>query len=349
MKKKTKISLKKIFLLTIALILIYLGFITAQYYYYGFVSNVKIIKDYTFVYIPTGSSYEDVLKILSENEILKDIRTFEIFAELKNYKKNIKPGRYRINKKMSTNEIVNILKAGLQEPVSIYIGSFYNVRYLSKYIGKNLELDSLDLFYALQNEQIISKYGFNKNNILAMFLSDTYKFNWNTSVNEFLARMYAEYKKFWDDKKREKLNKLGLSEIDAIIIASIVQFETNHYDEMPRIAGVYYNRLKRNMLLQADPTIKYALNNFSLRRITKEHLYVNSEYNTYLNPGLPPGPICIPKKKVIEAVLNLEKHNFLYFCAKTDGSGYHVFAQTYKEHMRNAREYHKKLDELGIY
>ncbi|MCX7954741.1 MAG: endolytic transglycosylase MltG [Bacteroidales bacterium] len=349
MKKKRKISIKRILLLMFFIIAVYVVILVLQYSYYGFVNNVKIKKDYMYIYIPTGSKYEDVLRILTENNILDNIRTFELLAELKNYKNNVKPGRYRINKKMSTNKIINILRAGLQEPVSLYIGNFYNLRYFSRYISKHLEIDSTELLCTLQNEEIIGKYGFNKNNILALFLNDTYSIYWNTSIDKFLDRMYSEYQKYWDNEKIKKLNKLGISAIDAIIIASIVQFETNHYDEMPRIAGVYYNRLKKGMLLQADPTIKYAWNNFSLKRITKEHLSIASPYNTYLFRGLPPGPICIPNKKVIEAVLNLEFHNFLYFCAKTDGSGYHVFSKSYDEHLRYAKLYHKKLNELGIY
>jgi len=348
MKKKHKRKIKLIILTTLFLFTLILLIVLLKFYYYSFINNVKIIKDSEYIYIPTGSTYEDVLKILTENKILKDVISFEILAELKGYKKNVKPGRYKIKRGMNTNKIINLLKYGLQEPVSIKISSFINPKYLSKYLGKNLELNEQVIYNTLKNEEYAKKFGFTSENFWSMFLTGNYSIIWNISLDSLFLFFYTEYKKFWNEERKKKLEKLKLTDKEVIILASIVQLETSKFDEMPRIAGVYYNRLKKNMLLQADPTIIAALGHISIKRITKEHLSIDSKYNTYKNKGLPPGPICLPNRKVIDAVLNLEFHNFLYFCAKTDGSGYHVFAENYYEHLKNAKKYWKKLNELNI-
>ncbi len=249
---------------------------------------------------------------------------------------------------MSNNELINLLRSGKQEPVTLIIRGFRNYNYLAGYVSKKLEVDSVDIVNAFEDELLAKKYGFNVNTFITIVIPNTYQFFWNTSAEDFIDRMAKEYKKFWTTERLQKATSIGLTQSDVSILASIVQMETNKIDEMSLIAGVYINRLKKNMALQADPTVIFAHNDFTIKRVLNKHLEIDSPYNTYKYIGLPPGPICIPYPHSIDAVLNYSKHNFLYFCAKDDMSGYHVFARTLQEHLNNARKYQKKLNELNI-
>ena len=212
----------------------------------------------------------------------------------------------------------------------------------------NIEADSADIAALLKDEETAKKYGFNKQTFCSMFIPNTYEFWWNTSAEEFVQRMADEYKKFWNDDRKAKANELGLSQSQVSTLASIVESETQKNDEKARIAGVYINRLKKDWLLQADPTVVFAAGDFTIKRILNKHLEINSPYNTYKYKGLPPGPICIPSTTSIDAVLNYEHHNYMYFCAKEDFSGYHNFATTNAQHEANARRYHDALRKAGI-
>lgn len=313
-----------------------------------FKENVLIDKNDEYIYIPTGSTFEDVVKILQEENILRDIYSFEWLADKKNYRNHVKPGRYRIHKGMNNNELINLLRSGKQEPVTLIIRGFRSYNYLAGYVSKKLEADSADIVNAFEDELLAKKYGFDVNTFITIVIPNTYQFFWNTSAEEFIDRMAKEYKKFWTTERIQKATSIGLTQSEVAILASIVQLETNKVDEMSMIAGVYINRLKKNMALQADPTVIFAHNDFTIKRVLNKHLEIDSPYNTYKYSGLPPGPICIPYPHSIDAVLNYSKHNFLYFCAKDDMSGYHVFAQTLQEHLNNARKYQKKLNELNI-
>jgi len=345
-KKHKKSLFKKIILITFLLLVIFSGVLTYSLYNRIFKDNV-FLKDH-YLYIPTGSSFEDVLEILKKENILIDVSSFEWLAEIKNYKNNVKPGRYKIKKGMNNNEIINILKTGKQEPVKVVIRGFRNYHYLAGSLSKKIEADSTEIVSAFEDELLAQKYGFTLQTFITIVIPNTYEFYWNTSAEQFIERMAKEYKKFWNNQRKEKAQKIGLSQSEVSILASIVQCETNHIDEMPIIAGVYINRLKKGMLLQADPTVIYALNDFSIQRVLTKHLSYDSPYNTYLYPGLPPGPICIPYPHSIDAVLNYDLNNYLYFCARDDFSGYHVFAKTLDEHLKNARKYQQALNKLNI-
>lgn len=352
LSKKNKYKKKiftKVILISLSIIIIVITSIIYSYYNKIFRENVRVdIKD-EYIYIPTGSTFEDVLNILIKEQILKDEASFEWLAEVKKYKQNVKPGRYRIKKGMNNNELINLLRSGNQEPIRLTLRGFRNYKQLAGYVSHKLEADSFSIANIFEDEMIASKYGFNKNTFLCIVIPNTYEFYWNTSAEQFIERMAKEYKAFWNYERKNKALSIGLSQTEVSILASIIQLETNKKDEMPDIAGVYINRLKKGMLLQSDPTVIYAVGDFSIRRVKHEHLTYNSPYNTYLYKGLPPGPISIAYPYAIDAVLNYKKHNFLYFCAREDFSGYHVFAKTLSEHIINARKYQKELNKRKIY
>lgn len=348
-KKHKKKVFTKIILFSLTIIILTLASIAYSYYNKIYKTNVRIDLKDEFVYIPTGSTFDDVIRILTEEQILSDISSFEWLAEIKKYNKNIKPGKYRIKKGMNNNELINLLRSGKQEPVKLTIRGFRNYQLLAGYVSHKLEADSNSICDIFENEMMAQKYGFNKNTFLCIIIPNTYEFYWNTSAEAFIERMAKEYKKFWNQDRKNKALSIGLSQTEVAILASIIQLETNKKDEMPNIAGVYINRLNKGMFLQADPTVIHAVGDFSIRRVKQEHLTYNSPYNTYLYKGLPPGPICIPYPYSIDAVLNYNKHNFLYFCAREDFSGYHVFAKTLEEHINNARKYQRELNKKKIY
>jgi UPF0755 protein len=301
-----------------------------------------------FLYIKTGSNYNKVVEQIEEMNILKDINSFKILAEKKKYPQNVKSGKYRITNGMSNNELINMLRSGRQHPVRLTFNNIRLKQQLISRIANQIEADSLSLAEAFSNSEIYEKWGFNSENIMTMFLPNTYEFFWNTSVVDLFERMNNEYNKFWNEERLSKAEKMNLSPIQVIILASIVYQETKKIDEMSKIAGVYMNRLKINMPLQADPTVVFALGNFSVNRVLKHHLEIESPYNTYKIIGLPPGPICLPDLITIDKTLDYEKHDYLFFCAKDDLSGYHAFAKTHAQHIQNAARYHVALNKNKI-
>ena len=324
------------------------GVLGYSYYQKIYSPNVKLNNTNTYLYIPTGSNFDDVISILNREKIVVDISSFEWLSEVKEYKDKVKPGKYRIANNMSNNELVNLLRSGKQEPVKLVLRGYRIKENLASKVGANLESDSASIMELFNSRAFSEKYGFNPENILVMIIPNTYEFNWNTSPEEFFDRMAKEYKSFWTEDRKEKAHNAGLTQADASVLASIVQQETIKTDEMPDVAGVYINRLHKGMRLQADPTVVFAVGDFTLRRVLKKHLAVESPYNTYLHEGLPPGPICIPWPKSIDAVLNYTKHQYLFFCAKEDFSGYHNFARTGAEHERNAARYRQALNKRKI-
>ncbi|MCX7861778.1 MAG: endolytic transglycosylase MltG [Bacteroidales bacterium] len=347
-KKHKKSLFSKVIILLSIFIIAILAYTAYSYYNKIFRPNTNININDEYIYIPTGSTFEDVIEILKKEQLLKDISSFEWLAEIKNYKTNIKPGRYRIKKGMNNNEIINLLRSGKQEPVKLIIRGYRNYQYLAGNVARKIEADSASIANLFNDDMTAQKYGFNAQTFITIVIPNTYEFYWNTSAEQFIERMAKEYKKFWTEERISKANNIGLSQSQVSILASIVQCETNKIEEMPDIAGVYINRLKKGMLLQADPTVIFAIGDFTIQRVTKKHLEYDSPYNTYIYPGLPPGPICIPYSHSIDAVLSFRKHNYLYFCAKDDFSGYHVFAQTHNEHLINARKYQQALNKLNI-
>ena len=311
--------------------------------------NVKTAAGKDIVlYIPTGSDYEQVKSLIEKAGFLVNDKSFYFVAEKKEYPENIHPGRYIVKDGMSNNHLVNMLRGGLQSPVKVTFNNMRNVDMLAGRISSQIEADSASISNLLHNEDYINQLGFNNYTIPALFLPDTYEFYWNTDAQGFVARMFQEYNKFWTEERKQQAQSQGLSPIQVSTLASIVNKETNMSDEMPRVAGVYINRLKNNWLLQADPTLIFAWNDFSIKRVLDRHKEIESPYNTYKYIGLPPGPICIPSLAALKAVLNAEVHHYFYFCAKEDFSGYHNFAKTLGEHNRNAAKYQQALNQRGI-
>lgn len=299
--------------------------------------------------IPTGSTYEDVLRILEDKKVLKSTESFDVISKMKKYPGKIKPGYYTFSKNLNNRQIVNILRAGLQTPVELVI---YNVRTkedFSGLVGRTLELDSNELLAKLNSKEFCKEFGLDTATILTHFITDNYELYWNTSLDNFIGKMNDTYEDFWNDARRAEAKRWGLTPSEATTLASIVEKEVIFDKEMPTVAGVYLNRIKKGMPLQADPTLVFALHDFTARRVTSYHKDFDSPYNTYMYAGLPPGPVCMPRKKSIDAVLNAEEHNFLYFCANPDMSGYSIFSATYEEQQKIAAQYRKKLNAMNIH
>lgn len=312
--------------------------------------NVTISGDKeTYLYIRTGSDYEDVLETLQDNNYVKDTSSFNWLAKRMEYPDNVKPGRYQIERNMSNRKLINMLRAGIQKPVKLVFHNIRTTNQLASVISRQIEADSVSLVKILNSNSKAENYGFSKEAFISMFIPNTYEFYWNTSAEEFCDRMLKEYKKFWNETRREKAAKIDYNPVEVTIIASIVEEETQYNPEKPIIAGVYINRLRRGMALQADPTVKFAVGDFTLRRILDKHTAIESPYNTYRQPGLPPGPICIPSISSINAVLNYQRHEYIYFCAKDDFSGSHAFAKTLHQHNLNADAYRRALNQRRIF
>ena len=348
-KKKNSKRSRFTILLVLAILLIFaLAF--AYWLYRSLMSpNVKTAggKDVE-LFIPTGADYEQVQSIINNAGFLVNEKSFNWIAQKKEYPENIHPGRYIVKDGMSNNRLVNMLRGGLQSPVKVTFNNMRNVDQLAGRIASQIEADSSSIANLLHNQEYISQLGFNKYTIPALFLPDTYEFYWNTDAEGFVNRMFQEYNKFWNEERKRQAQSKGLTPVQVSTLASIVNKETNMSDEMPRVAGVYLNRLKSNWLLQADPTLIFAWNDYSIRRVLDYHKQIDSPYNTYKHQGLPPGPICIPSIAAVKAVLNAEDHHYYYFCAKEDFSGYHNFAKTLDEHNRNATRYQQALNQRGI-
>ena len=329
-------------------------FATFSFYLYQIAqaSNLQVNKEDTYLLIPTGAGFNTVMDSLKGKKIVHDELSFRFLSKLLKYQESVKPGRYRIKKNMNNREAVLMLRAGRQTPVRL---TFNNVRLKEELPGRlcrNLEADSVKLRALITDPAVVEKYGFDTTTITCMFVPNTYELYWNTSSDELLDRMHKEYEKFWTDKRKEQAKAIGFTPIQVSILASIVEAEQGRWaDERPRLAGVYINRMtseETDFKLQADPTLVFAHKDFSMRRVLNVHKQTDSPYNTYKYRGLPPGPINLPSPASIDAVLNYEKNNYLYFCAKADFSGYHAFAVTYDQHLKNARLYQAALNAKKI-
>lgn len=311
--------------------------------------NLNVQGEKTFVlYIPKNATYDTVLDSLRAHKMITDEVSFGFLSKRMSYRENINSGRYEIPASSSNKEILSKLKNGEQDPVKLTFNNIRTKSDLIKKLGSKMAFNPDELYNKLNDEVVCEKYGFTKETIMSMFLPDTYFIYWDLPVDGFLDRMKSEYKTFWNKDRLQKAQNINMTPSQVSTMASIVQSETNKTDEMPKVAGVYVNRIATGMPLQADPTVKFAVGDFSIKRILSKHLSVDSPYNTYKYLGLPPGPIALPERKAIDAVLNYQKHDFTYFCAKEDFSGYHNFAVNYTEHLQNANKYQKALNERGI-
>ncbi len=307
------------------------------------------VKNNASFFVSEGMSYDMLIDSLRKYEVLKNEKTFYWVAKKKNCFERMKPGKYAFKIGQSSNELVNMLIAGNQVAVEV---TFNNLRFMSDLASKvatDLQPDSGALLAYLNDPSVWEKYGFNEHTFHAMFIPNTYQMYWTSTPEQFVERMYKEYNRFWNGSRLKKAQDLNLTPVQVITLASIVQEETIKPDEKPIVAGLYLNRIRKGMLLQADPTVKYAVGDFSLKRILLKHLSIESPYNTYKYVGLPPGPINFPEISSIDAVLNAENHTYLYMCAKGDFSGYHNFATTLRQHNNNARIYREELDKRSIY
>ncbi len=310
---------------------------------------VKPVGGKAILYIPTNASYDTVLKIIGSDVTLDNPALFRWIAKQKHFAEHIRPGRYVVEGTSNYNTFINMLRSGRQAPVRVTFNNIRTLNQLAGKIGREIEADSSEILDFLDTPSNYLSDGFDKATIISLFIPNTYEFYWNTDPRELYDRMLREYHTFWNEKRLNEAKKIGLTPIEVSILASIIDDEVVKADEKPRIAGVYLNRLKRGMPLQACPTIKFALNDFTITRVLKKYLQVDSPYNTYKHRGFPPGPIGCPSVEGIEAVLHAEKNDFLYFAAKPDFSGYHNFSRTLAEHNHYAALYQKELDKRKIF
>ncbi|MDC6364984.1 MULTISPECIES: endolytic transglycosylase MltG [Flavobacteriaceae] len=344
--------LKKVFWAAAILGLVICGFIAYQIYGAIFNPNTQFNNEEAFVYIPSDASFTDVTTSLQP--LLKDVSTFEAVAGRKGYTTNIKPGKYAIKKGMNNNEIINTLRSG-NIPVRVSFNNQESLGALAGRISEQIEADSLSLLKAFNDGQFLGEAGFDDDSKLGMYLPNTYEFFWNTGADGFRDRMLKEYKRFWNEDRLKKAQTQGLSPAEVIALAAVVQKETVKADERPRVAGVYLNRIRKGILLQADPTVIFAIKketgNYDtiIKRVLFRDLEMESPYNTYKYAGIPPGPITMPDMSSIEAVLNPEKHDYLYFVADVSNFGYHIFAKTLAQHNRNKVQYIRWLNNQKVY
>ncbi len=315
--------------------------------YYGyqivFTPNILVGKDDRVFVIPEGATFKDVQDEFYKGNIVQDLVSFSFMAKIMDYDTQIKPGRYILKSGMTNREVLNMLRGGNQVPVRVSINNVRLTSDLAEKITRNLSIAPGEFSAALIAFAMSNPDGFNAENVLAMFIPNTYEVYFNASADNVIDRFQYEYKKFWNDERKKKAAKIGLTPIEVSILASIVQAESIKKDEAPVIAGLYINRLKQGIALQADPTLVFAAGDFTLKRVLNEHKEIDSPYNTYKYAGLPPGPINMPEIASIDAVLNYQVNDYIYMCAKEDFSGYHNFTENYNEHLRNAQRYQRAL------
>ncbi len=349
-KRRRKGYVRKIIISFLTISIAGICFISYRFYLYVYQPNVVTgNRETAYFYIHTGFDGHNVVNSLYQHNFIRNRNSFEWMMRRKNYFNHVHPGRYLLKAGMNNNELINLLRSGKQQPLRIVLRNLLYKEELAGKISRLLEADSTELINLLNDKDYVAKYGFNTENIMTMFIPDSYEFMWNTSSTEFFRRILKEYKRFWNKKRKQKAIRLNYSQQEISILAGIVQKETNVDEEMPVVAGVYLNRLRKGMLLQADPTVVFAVGDFNIRRVLNFHKEIDSPYNTYKYKGLPPGPICMASKKAIDAVLNPQEHQYLYFCAKEDFSGHHNFAKTYAQHLINAHKYQAALNRKRIF
>ena len=343
--------IRKIIIAVALLGLIAMGAFAYYVYTTVFTPNTRFDTSQAFVFIPTNADAHDLQNAVKP--YIKDWDSFIAVANRKGYFSNIKPGRYQLTKGMNNNDIVNTLRSQ-NLPLSVSFNNQKTIHHLAGRIAQQIEADSTSLVHTMLDASYLSAKQFTADNALAMYIPNTYEFYWNTSAEKFKERMWKEYQAFWNDSRKQKAAALNLTELEVISLAAIVQKETAIVAERPRVAGVYVNRLKRGMLLQADPTVIYTIkkekNDFDLvvKRVLYKDLEIDSPYNTYKYTGVPPGPIAMPDISSIDAVLNYEQHNYFYFVANPDNPGHHIFAKTLAQHNRNKQKYIRWVNQQRI-
>ncbi len=331
----------KIFILVFSLV-------TAMFSYYVWqvfkTPNFNVKGESFAILIPKGASFKQVLDTLDKHDLVRDQLSFRFLAKVMGVAEKVKPGRYVVGPESGNWELLRKMRNGRQDALRITINNLRLKEDIAAKLGKVMAFDSTYIMKMLDSAEITNQYGYTPETIPCLFIPDTYEVLWTSSFDSFMQKMLKANKHFWNEKRINQAKALGLTPIQAGILASIVYGESKNSTEQARIAGVYWNRFRTGMKLQADPTVIFAWKDFSIKRVSGKYMALNSPYNTYRVVGLPPGPISIPPVDVLDKVLNLEKHNYMYFCAKEDFSGSHNFAVTYEEHMKNAAKFQAALD-----
>ena len=325
---------------------ILLGIAGIAHIYYYFFAQPFQITDTTYLYIDRDDDVDSVYHKIIEVGNPKQMHGFESLVRYQGY--NVKTGRYAIKPTDNMRYLHRRLSMGYQTPIKLTVGSVRTLDRIARNTARQLMIDSCEIATLLNDTAYIRKIGYTKETLPALFIPNTYEVYWNINAEDFMQRIVKEHKAFWNEKRLKQAQAIGLTPIEVSTLASIVEEETANQAEKPMVAGLYINRLKKGMLLQADPTVKFSLQEFGLKRILFKHLEVDSPYNTYKYAGLPPGPIQVPSYQGLESVLNYTKHNYLYMCAKEDFSGTHNFAVTSAQHAANARKYQQALNRRGI-
>ena len=341
MEKKTK---KRLIIAILGILLFGIAGV-AHIYYYFFAPPFQITET-AYIYIDRDDDVDSVYHKIVEAGNPKQMHGFESLVRYQGY--TLKTGRYAIKPADNMRYLHRRLSMGYQTPVKLTIGSVRTLDRMARNVSRQLMIDSTEVATLLNDTAYIREIGYTKETLPALFIPNTYEVYWDMSAEDFMARMQKEHKAYWNEKRMKQAEAIGLTPIEVATLASIVEEETANQAEKPMVAGLYINRLKRGMLLQADPTVKFSLQEFGLKRILFKHLEVDSPYNTYKYAGLPPGPIRVPSYQGLESVLNYTKHNYIYMCAKEDFSGTHNFAVTSAQHAANARKYQQALNRKGI-
>jgi UPF0755 protein len=326
--------------------------ISMSFYFYQVFFSPNILTETNQKYILKISSnavFKTVADQLYEDRVITEMVSFSFVAKVLGYQEAVKPGLYILEPKMTNLQLVKKLRSGNQSPVNVTFNNVRTKEDLAERITANLEVSEEQFLALLQDSVYIRKFDFDEETVMSIFVPNTYEFWWNTSPEALFDRMYKEYQSFWTQDRKQKAQAMGLSQKEVSALASIVQAESQKADERPIIAGVYLNRMRIGMPLQADPTLVFATGDFTLKRILNIHKAIDSPYNTYKYAGLPPGPINLADINSLDAVLNAQTHEYLYFCAKEDFSGYHSFATNLAQHNANARKYQSALNDAKIY
>lgn len=331
----------------VALAVVVFGAVCAAAGYYAFFG--KAVDSEIDVRIAADATYDEVVGRIRP-ALATDLHryAFDFYAKRLNLKKRYESGIFSFGEGTSVIRIVRKMVLGEQIPVKLVVGTARTLPHLANKLAKQIDADSAALLAAMRDDSLRKELGFVKDSTIAMFIPNTYEVYWGISPEKLMRRMHKEYNRFWNNERTAKLERCGLSKYEVMTLASIVYEETKARDEMATVAGVYINRLRKNMRLQADPTVKYAMGDFAMKRVLRKHLKYDSPFNTYVNAGLPPAPICIPSIAAIDAVLNYEEHEYEYFCARPEFDGRHNFAKTLDEHNANARKYAEALDKREI-
>ena len=311
--------------------------------------NILVGKPSKQLHIPRGTSFRSLQATLLQKGYLSNATSFYLLARLMRYDRKVRSGVYQLQPNMSNWAVIRLLRAGIQQPVKMVFHDVKNKAELAHQLTKNLEVSTDAFKQLLDDPDFVRQYGFEPENVLTMFIPNTYEVYCTIDPKKLFERMYREYQRFWNEHRRRQAKNARLTPVEVAILASMVQSETNKVDEAPLIAGVYINRLRKRIALGSDPTLLYILDDPTVRRVLSEHRAVDSPYNTYKYRGLPPGPICLPTIAMIDSVLNFSRHHYLYFSAKEDFSGAHYFTRSFEQHLRNAQRYQRALNRARIY